>query len=144
MPQLLSEQLISTETMDPLTRAQLPWLKNPDEKVSAWNIIRENLGKEFYRMTLPVELNGPLNIMQANAQCTEYIGLLNRAADERDSLMRLALVATYCAAGYSAAEKNVAKPFNPLLGETYELVGEEFRLVSEMVCHHPPIGATYC
>jgi len=53
--------------MDPLTRAQLPWLKNPDEKVSAWNIIRENLGKEFYRMTLPVELNGPLNIMQANA-----------------------------------------------------------------------------
>jgi len=67
MPQLLSEQLISTETMDPLTRAQLPWLKNPDEKVSAWNIIRENLGKEFYRMTLPVELNGPLNIMQANA-----------------------------------------------------------------------------
>ena len=31
------------------------------------------------------------------------------------------------------------KPFNPLLGETFELVTSDFRYYSEMVSHHPPI-----
>jgi hypothetical protein len=33
------------------------------------------------------------------------------------------------------------KPFNPMLGETYELVTEDFRWFSEQVSHHPPISA---
>ena len=30
-----------------------------------------------------------------------------------------------------------------MLGETYELVTEDFRWISEQVCHHPPITAYY-
>lgn len=33
------------------------------------------------------------------------------------------------------------KPFNPHLGETYELVTEDFRFIGEQVSHHPPISA---
>jgi hypothetical protein len=33
------------------------------------------------------------------------------------------------------------KPFNPLLGETYELVTNKYRLITEQVSHHPPITA---
>lgn len=33
------------------------------------------------------------------------------------------------------------KPFNPLLGETYELVTNKFRLIAEQVSHWPPITA---
>lgn len=35
------------------------------------------------------------------------------------------------------------KPFNPLLGETYELVRDDlgFRVVCEQVSHHPPVSA---
>lgn len=33
------------------------------------------------------------------------------------------------------------KPFNPMLGETYELVTEDYRLFAEQVSHHPPISA---
>lgn len=35
------------------------------------------------------------------------------------------------------------KPFNPILGETYELSLEDqaFRIVCEQVSHHPPISA---
>lgn len=38
------------------------------------------------------------------------------------------------------------KPFNPLLGETFEFVDEkkEFYFHSEQVSHHPPIGASHC
>ena len=38
-----------------------------------------------------------------------------------------------------------SKPFNPLLGETYELVNKEggYCLVAEQVSHHPPITAMH-
>jgi hypothetical protein len=38
------------------------------------------------------------------------------------------------------------KPFNPLLGETFEFVDEQkqFKFHSEQVSHHPPIGASHC
>lgn len=35
----------------------------------------------------------------------------------------------------------LGKPFNPLLGETYELVTPEFRMLTEAVSHEPPIVA---
>ena len=35
----------------------------------------------------------------------------------------------------------IGKPFNPLLGETYELVTPEIRCLTEAVSHHPPIFA---
>ena len=41
-------------------------------------------------------------------------------------------------------EKNNSKPFNPLLGETYELINDNFDLIAEQVSHHPPVTAAYC
>jgi hypothetical protein len=41
-------------------------------------------------------------------------------------------------------ERNVTKPFNPLLGETYELVTPTFKFIAEQVSHHPPITAFEC
>lgn len=38
----------------------------------------------------------------------------------------------------------LGKPFNPLLGETYELVTPEFQFFGEMVSHHPPICVFNC
>lgn len=35
----------------------------------------------------------------------------------------------------------MSKPFNPLLGETYELVTPDFRMISEAVSHQPPVTA---
>ena len=37
------------------------------------------------------------------------------------------------------------KPFNPLLGETFDFVDQKrkFRFVSEQVSHHPPISASF-
>ena len=36
------------------------------------------------------------------------------------------------------------KPFNPLLGETYEYVDGDLKCVQEQVSHHPPVCAFYC
>lgn len=37
--------------------------------------------------------------------------------------------------------QRVGKPFNPLLGETYELQRNDFKILCEQVSHHPPISA---
>lgn len=62
------------------------------------------------------------------------------------SLMRLMLVAAYAMSNYSSTVGRTSKPFNPMLGETFELVDEEkgYRYFSEQVSHHPPISACHC
>jgi len=46
-------------------------------------------------------------------------------------------------AGLSIMERNMAKPFNGLLGETFELITPTYRYLAEQVSHHPPISAVY-
>ena len=39
-------------------------------------------------------------------------------------------------------EKFPSKPFNPLLGETYELfLPGKYKFIAEQVSHHPPVSA---
>lgn len=45
------------------------------------------------------------------------------------------------ATAYNVLFGRMQKPFNPLLGETFELVTPDFRLIGEAVSHHPPIVA---
>jgi len=47
--------------------------------------------------------------------------LLKRAAEEEDPVVRMALVACFIITSNSFYQKAIMKPFNPLLGETYEL-----------------------
>jgi hypothetical protein len=55
----------------------------------------------------------------------------------------MADLAAHTMCGYSAVIGRLAKPFNPLLGETYELVTADFRFISECVSHHPPVFALH-
>ena len=74
----------------------------------------------------------------------EYIDLLDNAVANKDSLKRLAIVAAYVTTNLTCLEKNSTKPFNPLLGETFELVTSKYRFLAEQVSHHPPITALEC
>lgn len=90
---------------------------------------------------MPVYFNEPLSITQKAAEPNEYIHILDRAAHEPDSLKRLALISAFNASRLSTIKDRTLKPFNSLLGETYELVTQNYRLISEQVSHHPPITA---
>lgn len=52
-------------------------------------------------------------------------------------------VAAFAVSAVASQWERTGKPFNPLLGETYELIREDlgFRFISEQVSHHPPISA---
>ncbi|RWS28289.1 oxysterol-binding protein-related protein 1-like protein [Leptotrombidium deliense] len=111
--------------------------------ISIWSILKHCIGKELSKITIPVHFNEPLSLLQRISENTEYIDLLDLANDCDDPLQRLEYVCAFAVGSYSYNINRLTKPFNPLLGETYELIDEEkgFRLIAEQVSHHPPISA---
>jgi hypothetical protein len=103
------------------------------------------IGKDMTRMTLPVSFNEPTSLLQRVAEDMEYAELLDVAASQSDSTERMVYVAGFAASEYSSTIGRVAKPFNPLLGETFEYARPDkgYRFLVEQVSHHPPIGAVY-
>ncbi|KAF9979011.1 hypothetical protein BGZ73_007112 [Actinomortierella ambigua] len=114
--------------------------------VSLWAILKNSIGKDLSKITLPVYFNEPTSMLQRMAEDAEYIQVLDQAARQRGATERILFVAAFAMSNYSSTIGRVAKPFNPLLGETYEYVREDkqFRYISEQVSHHPPISACYC
>jgi hypothetical protein len=103
------------------------------------------IGKDMTKMTLPVSFNEPTSLLQRCAEDMEYTDLLDIAADRNDSTERLVYVAAFAASEYASTIGRVAKPFNPLLGETFEYArpDKNYRFFIEQVSHHPPIGAAW-
>ena len=124
----VSTQVTLDEFGEPLERDQLPWLKDPATKHSLWSVVKDsmNMKGDFFRMTLPVYFNDPTSVLQKSAQSQEYAYLLDMAAIENDPIKRLALVAVYTVTVQTVAEKSITKPFNPLLGETFEMETDNF------------------
>ncbi|RMZ82207.1 hypothetical protein DV738_g1825, partial [Chaetothyriales sp. CBS 135597] len=104
--------------------------------------LRKNVGKDLSSIAMPVSANEPTSLLQRSAEGLEYSELLDQAAQATDSQEQLLLVTAFALSPLSNArikERAVRKPFNPMLGETYELVREDkgFRFVSEKVSHRP-------
>lgn len=110
---------------------------------------------------MPVSLNEPLNMLQVvhllvfsfelyevfeilmicfcvQRLCEEleYSELLDKAAELDDPYERMVYVAAFAVSSYgSSFYRAGSKPFNPLLGETYECVREDkgFKYIAEQV-----------
>ncbi|XP_047628928.1 oxysterol-binding protein-related protein 6 isoform X8 [Phacochoerus africanus] len=120
----------------------------PDtSNINLWNILRNNIGKDLSKVSMPVELNEPLNTLQHLCEEIEYSELLDKASETDNPYERMVLIAAFAVSGYcSTYFRAGSKPFNPVLGETYECIREDkgFRFFSEQVSHHPPISACHC
>ncbi len=103
------------------------------------------IGKDMTKMTLPVTFNEPTSLLYRCGEDMEYADMLDLAVQRSDSIERLIYVAAFAASEYASTIGRVAKPFNPLLGETFEYVrpDKNYRFFIEQVSHHPPVGAAY-
>ncbi|KAJ1658071.1 hypothetical protein IWQ61_002635 [Dispira simplex] len=119
---------------------------NKKPQISFWSILKNAIGKDLSKISMPVVFNEPTSMLQRMAEDMEYSDLLDMAARHRYSSERILFIAAWAMSNYSSTMGRVAKPFNPLLGETFEYVrpDKEYRYVSEQVSHHPPISACYC
>eukprot|EP00028_Trichosphaerium_sp_Am-I-7-wt_P004415 CAMPEP_0168532826 /NCGR_PEP_ID=MMETSP0405-20121227/16592_1 /TAXON_ID=498012 /ORGANISM="Trichosphaerium sp, Strain Am-I-7 wt" /LENGTH=933 /DNA_ID=CAMNT_0008558529 /DNA_START=42 /DNA_END=2843 /DNA_ORIENTATION=- len=127
-------------------RTQLPYVGKIQNKPSLLKILKDAIGKDLSRITIPVHFSEPLSMLQRLTEDVEYSDLLDKAAAEDDPAKRLLWLATYAISPHAATLDRTNKPFNPLLGETYENVREDkgYRLLTEQVSHHPPESAFYC
>ncbi|XVF39408.1 hypothetical protein PTKIN_Ptkin01aG0032500 [Pterospermum kingtungense] len=130
-------------------RKKLPDPAEKEKGVSLWSMIKDNIGKDLTKVCLPVYFNEPLSSLQKCFEDLEYSYLLDRAYEwgkRGNSLMRILNVAAFAVSGYSSTEGRICKPFNPLLGETYEadFPDKGVRFFSEKVSHHPMIVACHC
>ncbi|XP_032435152.1 oxysterol-binding protein 2 isoform X2 [Xiphophorus hellerii] len=124
------------------SRTQIP--DKPNYSLNLWSIMKNCIGKELSKIPMPVNFNEPLSMLQRLTEDLEYHELLDKAARCESSLEQMCLVAAFSVSSYSTTVHRTAKPFNPLLGETYELDRlEEFgyRSLCEQVSHHPPAAA---
>ena len=100
--------------------------------------------KSFVNLSLPIRIFEPRSqierICDAFHFFPHYMGLAVQTQDpaERIKLLLAAITATlhHCL--------SQCKPFNPLLGETYQgTLGPNVTLHLEHICHHPPVSAIY-
>ncbi|XP_051551012.1 oxysterol-binding protein-related protein 1-like isoform X2 [Myxocyprinus asiaticus] len=124
-------------------RTSLPAPMFSRNDFSIWSILRKCIGMELSKITMPVIFNEPLSFLQRLTEYMEHTYLIHQANVLEDSIERMKSVAAFAVSAVASQWERTGKPFNPLLGETYELVREDldFRLISEQVSHHPPISA---
>lgn len=57
--------------------------------MSLWNILRNNIGKDLSKVSMPVQLNEPLNTLQRLCEELEYSSLLDQASRVADPCERM-------------------------------------------------------
>lgn len=74
-------------------RTCLPAPSPDTSNINLWNILRNNIGKDLSKVSMPVELNEPLNTLQHMCEELEYTELLDKAADTDDPYERMVVSA---------------------------------------------------
>ena len=95
-------------------------------------------------VSLPVSIFEPKSMLQ---RITDYFSFapefLLKSSKEDNCLERLKLIITYSISGLYTASKQL-KPFNPLLGETFEGVfADNSRVYCEQISHYPTVARFY-
>ncbi|GJJ09010.1 hypothetical protein Clacol_003231 [Clathrus columnatus] len=126
-------------------RNSLPIKSDDRPSTSLWQVLKSSIGKDLTKITFPVYFNEPTSMLQRMAEDMEFSECLDAAVVETDPHKRLAFVAAFAMSNYSSTIGRIAKPFNPMLGETFEYVrlDKHYRYYSEQVSHHPPISACW-
>ena len=92
---------------------------------------------------MPVSANEPTSLLQRVAEQMEYSELLDVAAQATtDVTARILNITAFAISSFSGSrvkERAIRKPFNPMLGETFELVREDkgYRFIAEKISHRP-------
>lgn len=99
-------------------------------------------GKLAVRISLPVRIFEPRTLLERVADGWNYAPtLLKKAALSKDPLERMKFVIAFVVGGFHFCVVQF-KPFNPILGETYEATYPDgTQIYLEHVCHHPVASA---
>ncbi|CAF4429055.1 unnamed protein product [Rotaria sp. Silwood2] len=120
--------------------------ERPNYSINLWSIMKNCVGKDLSKIPIPVNFSEPISMLQRITEELEYSSVLDMAAKITNNWEQLAYVAAFTISSYSTTSTRVNKPFNPLLGETYECDRTDdlgWKSIAEQVSHHPPALSTY-
>ncbi|KAK9833077.1 hypothetical protein WJX74_006386 [Apatococcus lobatus] len=118
------------------------------QRSAIYELIRD-MGMKFLtghinliNMSLPVKMFEPRSYLEKLTDVWVYPALLTKAASCTDPVERMRWTVTWFVAGLQHVFQSWRKPFNPLLGETYQASQPDGSTVQmEQISHHPPISA---
>lgn len=97
---------------------------------------------DILKLSLPVALFEPRSYLEKLTDPWVYPHFLDNAAAAADPIERLKWVTTWIIGGFHIALSRFEKPFNPILGETWQAsLPDGCRVYLEQISHHPPISA---
>jgi hypothetical protein len=100
-------------------------------------------GKSIMNMSLPVDIFDKRGLLERSAGSFGYAPIfLEQAAKLEDELEQMKWVVTYMLS-INTLELRLEKPFNPILGETFQAYIGTTPIQYEQISHHPPISAYY-
>ena len=96
-------------------------------------------GKSILNISLPVIICAKDSNLQRLSRGWKFAPIfLQQAAKTKSNVERLKLAIAFML-GYSVTYVNIEKPFNPILGETYQAWIKGCPIYAEQISHHPPI-----
>ncbi|KAJ3862969.1 hypothetical protein EV359DRAFT_44051, partial [Lentinula novae-zelandiae] len=109
--------LISFPSYSPYAylRASLP-IRAKRPATSPWFALENSIGKDLTKISFPVYFNEPTNMLLRMAMDLEFSECLDIASSTPSPRLRIAYIAAF------AMSNIAAKPFDPILGETFEYV----------------------
>ncbi|CEP02333.1 unnamed protein product (mitochondrion) [Plasmodiophora brassicae] len=109
-------------------------------KTIGWNVLSGN-AVNIMSMSLPVRIFEPRSFLQRLSDgwsCAP--DLLTKAAQQTDPVERMKYVIAFAISGLHFSVRQW-KPFNPILGETYQAeFGDGTQMYLEQTSHHPPVS----
>ncbi|XP_038185940.1 oxysterol-binding protein-related protein 2 isoform X2 [Arvicola amphibius] len=105
---------------------------------SVWSILKKCIGLELSKITMPIAFNEPLSFLQRITEYMEHVYLIHKASNQPQTLERMQSVAAFAVSAVASQWERTGKPFNPLLGETYELIrhNEAYTWTNPTCCVH--------
>jgi hypothetical protein len=70
-------------------------------------------------------------MLQKVPEFMEYRDIMEKAMVTDDPIVRVALANAFYFATQGITENRMCKPFNPILGETFEVVNKDYRIIAE-------------
>ena len=108
------------------------------------NIVKEMIQTMTQHKPAPVYFNEPLSMCQRQYEKFFYSNLLKKASQEdKNKSLQLGYISAFIIGEIFLSLHRNLKPFNPIIGETYEYFDNEnnIRYYSEQVSHNPQITA---
>jgi hypothetical protein len=79
-------------------RDDLLYKKDPKQKISILRVIKDSIGKDLTKITVPVEFNEPLSMLQKISEIMEYEEYLIKANNEQDPQKRFLYIIAFSVA----------------------------------------------